>query len=434
MREKEETFRRETLCQVLSDEVLARIDGSRELSDGELSELIEDTIRAHGRSSGLTVSQRLRAKKDVFNALRRWDILEEPLSDESVTEIMVNGPDRIFLEKDGKLIRSEYRFADERRLETVVQRISSSANRLLNESQPIADIMLEGGARANIVLPPVSLEGIALTIRKFPQERITMERLVEMKSISREAAEYLQVLVRSGYNIFISGGTGAGKTTFLNALSEYIDPSERVITIEDSAELQLQNIPNLVRLEVRNANMEGNHAITIRDLIKCSLRMRPSRIIVGEVRDAASIDMLQSLNTGHNGMSTGHANSPSDMLSRIETMVLLGEEIPLLAVRKQIASAIDIIVQLGRLRDKSRRVLEITEVVDCVDGEIRLNPLFHFQEEAEETDGSIRGGLYATGSVLCRRGKLLAAGLTLPHCAADVVEKGQMEAAGGDGT
>ncbi len=432
MRDKEELFRRETLCQVLSDEVLARIDGSREISDEELSEMIEDTIRTHGRGTELTVFQRLRAKKDVFNALRRWDILEEPLEDESVTEIMVNGPDQIFLEKDGKIIRSEYRFADERRLETVVQRISSSANRILNESQPIADIMLEGGARANIVLPPVSLEGIALTIRKFPKERITMERLVEMKSISREAADYLQVLVQSGYNIFVSGGTGAGKTTFLNALSEYIDPSERVITIEDSAELQLQNIPNLVRLEVRNANMEGNHAITIRDLIKCSLRMRPSRIIVGEVRDAASIDMLQSLNTGHNGMSTGHANSPADMLSRIETMVLLGEEIPLLAVRKQIASAIDIIVQLGRLRDKSRRVLEITEVVECIDGEIRLNPLFCFQEEAEEADGSICGGLYATGSSLRRRGKLLAAGLTLPKGMADITKKEGMEPIGGD--
>ncbi len=408
-----EVIRRETLCRLLSGEVMERIDGSKELSDEELQDLIEETVRIRGRERRLTVAQRLSVKKDVFNALRRWDILEEPLEDEAVTEIMVNGPDDIFLEKNGVLMRSDYRFADQRSLETVVQRIASSANRILNETQPIADIMLAGGARANIVLPPVSLGGIALTIRKFPKERITMERLVELQSISEEAANVLKVLVRAGYNIFISGGTGAGKTTFLNALSEYIDPSERVVTIEDSAELQLQNIPNLVRLEVRNANMEGNHGITIRDLIKCSLRMRPSRIIVGEVRDAASIDMLQSLNTGHNGMSTGHANSPADMLSRIETMVLLGEEIPLAAVRKQIASAIDIIVQLGRLRDRTRRVLEITEVVEYRDGEILLNPLFHFVETGELDDGTILGELQSTGSTIHRTGKLQAAGEVL---------------------
>lgn len=415
MRLERDTIRRETLSQVLSDAVMARIDGSRELSDDELRDLIEETIRTQTCVPSLTVEQRRLAKRDVFHALRGWDILEEALQDEDVTEIMVNGPEQIFLEKSGRLVESEYRFASAHRLETVVRRIASSANRSLNESQPIADIMLKDGARANIVLPPISLNGIALTIRKFPKERITMERLVKLGSIAQEAVEYLKVLVRSGYNIFISGGTGAGKTTFLNALSEFIDPSERVITVEDSAELQLQNIPNLVRLEVRNANMEGNHAITIRDLIKCSLRMRPSRIIVGEVRDAASIDMLQSLNTGHNGMSTGHANSPADMLSRIETMVLLGEEIPLLAVRKQIASAIDIIVQLGRLRDKSRRVLEITEVVDCKDGEIRLNPLFRFLENGQTPDGTIIGGLHATGGRLVRREKLLAAGEHLPE-------------------
>ncbi len=415
MKHGREELRREDLSLRFSEMVMSRIDGSRELSNDELLDLIEETIRGQTCAPTLTVEQRRRAKKDVFHALRGWDILEEALQDEDVTEIMVNGPEQIFLEKDGRLVESEYRFASEHRLETVVRRIASSANRSLNESQPIADIMLEDGARANIVLPPISLNGIALTIRKFPKERITMERLVKLGSISQEAVAYLKVLVRSGYNIFISGGTGAGKTTFLNALSEFIDPSERVITVEDSAELQLQNIPNLVRLEVRNANMEGNHAITIRDLIKCSLRMRPSRIIVGEVRDAASIDMLQSLNTGHNGMSTGHANSPADMLSRIETMVLLGEEIPLLAVRKQIASAIDIIVQLGRLRDKSRRVLEITEVLDCKDGEIRLNPLFRFQEEGQMPNGTIVGGLYATGGRLVRREKLLAAGECLPE-------------------
>lgn len=391
--------------------VLSRIDGSVEMDDEALRLLIEQTVRDYCTAEHrLTVSERRQAKKDVFDSLRRLDVIQDLMEDPDVTEIMVNGPDRIFYERDGGLYESGRRFFDRKRLEDVIQKIASGVNRVINEANPIVDARLQDGSRVNAVLPPVSLSEAVLTIRKFPRDRITMERLLELGSITEEAAEYLKVLVRAGYNIFVSGGTGVGKTTFLNVLSDYIPPTERVITIEDSAELQISNIPNLVRLEMRNANVEGNHAVTIRDLIKTSLRMRPSRIIVGEVRDAASIDMLQSLNTGHNGMSTGHANSPADMLSRLETMALLGEEIPLLAIRKQIASAIDIIIQLGRLRDRTRRVTEIVEVEACVDGEIVLNPLFRFEEEGEDGNGRIIGTLRHLGNRLKRRGKLAAAG------------------------
>ena len=391
--------------------VLSRIDGSVEMDDEALRLLIEQTVRDYcATEHRLTVGERRQAKKDVFDSLRRLDVIQDLMEDPDVTEIMVNGPDRIFYERDGGLYESGRRFFDRKRLEDVIQKIASGVNRVINEANPIVDARLQDGSRVNAVLPPVSLSEAVLTIRKFPRDRITMERLLELGSITEEAAEYLKVLVRAGYNIFVSGGTGVGKTTFLNVLSDYIPPTERVITIEDSAELQISNIPNLVRLEMRNANVEGNHAVTIRDLIKTSLRMRPSRIIVGEVRDAASIDMLQSLNTGHNGMSTGHANSPADMLSRLETMALLGEEIPLLAIRKQIASAIDIIIQLGRLRDRTRRVTEIVEVEACVDGEIVLNPLFRFEEEGEDGNGRIIGTLRHLGNRLKRRGKLAAAG------------------------
>ena len=391
--------------------VLSRIDGSVEMDDEALRLMIEQSIRDYVRTEHrLTVSERRQAKKDVFDSLRRLDVIQDLMEDPDVTEIMVNGPDRIFFERDGGLYESGRHFFDRKRLEDVIQKIASGVNRVINEANPIVDARLQDGSRVNAVLPPVSLSEAVLTIRKFPRDRITMERLLELGSITEEAAEYLKVLVRAGYNIFVSGGTGVGKTTFLNVLSDYIPPTERVITIEDSAELQISNIPNLVRLEMRNANVEGNHAVTIRDLIKTSLRMRPSRIIVGEVRDAASIDMLQSLNTGHNGMSTGHANSPADMLSRLETMALLGEEIPLLAIRKQIASAIDIIIQLGRLRDRTRRVTEIVEVEACVNGEIVLNPLFRFEEEGEDENGRIIGTLRHLGNRLKRRGKLAAAG------------------------
>ena len=405
--------RREELRTALTEAVLAKIDGSKELSDEELRELIEQRIREAAGQRVITAAERVVAKRDVFNALRGLDVLQDLMDDPDITEIMVNGADDIFYEKDGELYRSSVRFSSEKKLNDVIQKIAADVNRVVNEANPIVDARLRDGSRVNVVLPPVSLNGPTVTIRKFPKDRITMEHLIRLGSISSEAAEYMRTLVLAGYNIVVSGGTGSGKTTMLNALSDYIPADERVVTIEDSAELQISNIPNLVRLEMRNANMEGNHAVTIRDLIKTSLRMRPSRIIVGEVRDAASIDMLQSLNTGHNGMSTGHANSPADMLSRIETMTLLGEEIPLLAVRKQIASAIEIIIQLGRMRDRTRKVTEITEILTCVDGEIILNPLFRFREKGEAADGMIIGELEPTGNRLQRRNKLLAAGLSL---------------------
>ncbi len=395
---------------LLTGRVVEAADISKELSDEELLLLVEQVVRERAARQYLSVATRRQLKRDIFNSLRRLDVLQELLEDPTITEIMVNGADRIFVEREGRLYLTERRFVNEGRLRDVIQRIASRVNRAVNEANPIVDARLPDGSRVNIVLPPVALDGPTVTIRKFPENRITMEKLIAMGSITAEAAEFLKKLVRAGYNIFISGGTGAGKTTFLNALSDYIPEGERIITIEDSAELQIQNIPNLVRLEMRNATVEGSHAISIRDLIKTSLRMRPNRIIVGEVRDAASIDMLQGLNTGHNGMSTGHANSPGDMLSRLETMVLLGEEIPLVAVRKQIASAIDLIIQLGRLRDRSRKVLSIVEVLDYEEGEITLNPLYAYKEEGEEADGSIRGRLLPTGNALRHTQKLLAAG------------------------
>lgn len=396
------------LGQELKEEIMKAVDLSRELSDEELLDMIDHTLQLRGKERYLGIKERLRLRREIFNSIRRLDILQELVEDAEITEIMINGASRIFIEKAGRIEEWDRQFESERKLFDIIQQIVSGANRVINETNPIVDARLYDGSRVNIVLPPVSLTGPVVTIRKFPKKPMTMEKLISYGSISGEAAEFLKELVEAGYNIFISGGTGAGKTTFLNALSGYIPSNERVITIEDSAELQLVSIPNLVRLEVRNANVEGKNAVTIRDLIKSSLRMRPDRIIVGEVRDDAAIDMLQGLNTGHSGLSTGHANSAGDMLSRLETMVLLGADIPASAVRRQIASAIDLIVHLGRLRDRSRRVLEITEVLDCVDGEIELNPLFVFREEGE-TDGSIIGSLKRTRGSLIHVNKLLRA-------------------------
>ena len=396
------------LGQELKEEIMKAVDLSRELSDEELLDMIDHTLQLRGKERYLGIKERLRLRREIFNSIRRLDILQELVEDAEITEIMINGASRIFIEKAGRIEEWDRQFESERKLFDIIQQIVSGANRVINETNPIVDARLYDGSRVNIVLPPVSLTGPVVTIRKFPKKPMTMEKLISYGSISGEAAEFLKELVEAGYNIFISGGTGAGKTTFLNALSGYIPSNERVITIEDSAELQLVSIPNLVRLEVRNANVEGKNAVTIRDLIKSSLRMRPDRIIVGEVRDDAAIDMLQGLNTGHSGLSTGHANSAKDMLSRLETMVLLGADIPAPAVRRQIASAIDLIVHLGRLRDHSRRVLEITEVLDCVDGEIELNPLFVFREEGE-TDGRIIGSLKRTRGSLIHVNKLLRA-------------------------
>lgn len=398
------------LKEFLKEKVIHNIDLSRETSDEELWERIDQTLMNHSKTEYISMKEKLRLRKDIFNAIRRLDILQELVDDPAITEIMVNGPGNIFIEKDGFIYPSEKCFESSQKLEDVVQQIVAHSNRIINEACPIVDSRLPDGSRVNIVLSPVAMEGSVITIRKFPNQPITMERLIELDAITPEVANYLKYLVIAGYNIFISGGTGSGKTTFLNVLSNYIPSTERIITIEDSAELQIRNIPNLVRLEVRNANSEGSNEITIRELIKTSLRMRPDRIIVGEVRDEAAIDMLQALNTGHDGsLSTGHANSPADMLSRLETLVLLGQTIPLLAIRKQIASALDIIVHLGRLRDRSRRLLEITEVLECKDGEIQLNTLFQFEEKSEE-NGRIKGTLIRKNELLNKE-KLKRAGL-----------------------
>ena len=377
----------ETCKRQIASSVRERIDLSREVSDEEIQEMIDDLVMGLGRSVGLSLEQREELGKSVFYSIRKMDVLQELIDSDDVTEIMINGTDNIFVEKAGRIYQWEKHFDTKEKLEDVIQQIVAKCNRAVNEASPIVDARLENGARVNIVLAPVALNGPIVTIRRFPDKPISMSDLIRFGSITEEAAGELSKLVRAGYNIFISGGTGSGKTTFLNALSHDIPKSERIITIEDSAELQLQEIPNLVRLETRNANTEGAKAITIRDLIKSALRMRPDRIIIGEVRGSEAIDMLQALNTGHDGsLSTGHANSSRDMLSRLETMVLMGMELPLAAVRRQIASGVDLIVHLGRLRDKSRRVLEITEILGFEDGEIVTKPIYQFEETGEEKE------------------------------------------------
>lgn len=364
---------------------------------------------------------KLTLRQELFNAIRRLDLLQELIDDKTVTEIMVNGADAIFYERDGRIYTWDRHFESREKLEDVIQQIVSRSNRQVNESIPIVDARLKDGSRVNVVLDPVALNGPILTIRKFPEEAITMEDLIRWESISQEAAEYLKVLVKAGYNIFISGATSTGKTTFLNVLADYIPKTERVITIEDSAELQIHGIENLVRMEVRQADGDGVSNVTLRDLIRTSLRMRPDRIIVGEVRGEEALDMIQSMNTGHDGsLSTGHANSPQDMLSRLETMALFASDIPIQAIRKQIASSIDIIVQLERLRDRSRRVTAIAEVLDCTEDAYILNPIFEFHEQDNlvmeissygDIPERVVGQLERTGYHLMHRRKLHAAAL-----------------------
>ena len=368
----------------IRNKVIEMIDMSHEPDEDELNDIIDNQIKANFNIGTLSIKKRIELHREIYNSIKGLGVVEELLKDETITEIMINGTSNIFIERNGSISRIDSHYSSPARLNDVIQQIVGKTNKRVNEANPIVDTRLEDGSRVNVVLPPVSLTGAVVTIRKFPSETIDMEKLIKWKSITREAADYLKVLVRAGYNIFVSGGTGSGKTTFLNALSNYIDSEERVITIEDSAELQLKNISNLISLETRSATDEGTSEISIRDLIKTSLRMRPDRIIVGEVRGAEALDMLQAMNTGHDGsMSTGHANSPKDMLSRLETMVLTGIEMPLLAIRSQIASGIDIIVHLGRMKDKSRKVLEIDEVIGLKDGDIKLNKLFELDKEGE---------------------------------------------------
>jgi pilus assembly protein CpaF len=396
----------------LRKKVVENIDLSREITDEQIYELIDLTLINYGRNTYISIQEKQRLRKDIFNSIRKLDIIQELIDDPEITEIMVNGTEKIFIEKNGRISAVAKQFESKQKLEDVVQQMVAHSNRIINEASPIVDSRLPDGSRVNIVLPPIAMEGPIITIRKFPNRPITIERLIELDSISENAANFLRSLVISGYNIFISGGTGSGKTTFLNVLSNFIPSDERIITIEDSAELQIRNISNLVRLEVRNANLEGSNEITIRDLIKTSLRMRPDRIIIGEVRDGAAADLLQAMNTGHDGsISTGHANSPLDMLSRLESLVLLSADIPLVAVRRQIASAIDIIVHLGRLRDKSRKLLEITEVLDCQEGEYHLNTLYQF-EEISEKNGKLEG-LFVKRNELINIEKLKRAGYNI---------------------
>ena len=386
------------------------MDLSRELTDEEVEELIMQEILRFSSRKYLLLEEKLRIQKELFNGIRRLDLLQELIEDPLVTEIMVNGPRDIFVDKGGHLFRWDKQFASKEKLEDVVQQIVSFCNRNVSKANPIADARLADGSRVNIVLDPIALNGPVITIRRFPDQPIRIAQLIEWGSVTEEASEFLREAVTAGYNIFVSGGTGSGKTTFLNALSEFIPPGERIITIEDNAELQLVTAENLVRLEARNANLEGEHEITIRDLIRTALRMRPNRIIVGEVRGAEAIDMLQAMNTGHDGsLSTGHANSPRDMLSRLETMVLMGMDLPLAAIRRQIASGVDLIVHLGRLRDGSRRVLEIVELDGMEEGEFLLHILFSFQEE-ENSGGQVRGQLKRQGE-LHHTGKMRAAGI-----------------------
>lgn len=384
-----------------------------EYSDNQLEEIIKELVEGHLGNEYCSISQKASIVQQVYSSIRGLGILDSILKDNTITEVMINGPDNIFIEQAGRVRKIDKRFPSEKRLEDVIQRIVGDAGREVSQASPIVDTRLADGSRVNVVLPPISLVGPVVTIRKFSRKPMTIEQLIRYGSITPEIAQVLQILVRAKYNIFIAGGTGSGKTTYLNALTNFIPREERIITIEDSAELQIANIDNLVSLETRNANTAGVGSVTIQDLIKSSLRMRPERIIVGEVRGGEALDMLQAMNTGHDGsLSTGHANSVRDMLSRLETMVLQGASgMPLEAIRAQIASALDIIIFLSRLRDHSRRTMEITEVLGVQkDGTIELNPLFVFEEDENSTSERVSGSLRRTNHPLHNVHKLQMAG------------------------
>lgn len=400
--------------QILRKRLLEKLENAGSLSDEEIIEKINEIIIEAGREFFLSLKRKEKLQKELFNSIRKLDILQELIDDDTITEVMVNGTEGIFIEKNGRLMKWDKNFCTRQKIEDLVQSIAAKSNRIVNETVPIADARLENGARVNIVLPPAAINGPIITIRQFPSRPIQIEELIEWNAVTKEAAEFLRQLVIAGYNIFISGGTGSGKTTFLNALSNFIPKEERIITIEDNAELQLQGVKNLVRLEARKGNTQGEHEITIRDLIKSSLRMRPDRILVGEVRGEEALDMLQALNTGHDGsLSTGHGNSPRDMLARLETMVLLGVSLPVSAIRRQIASGIDIMVHLGRLRDKSRKVLEIIEIVGYryETEEILTKVLYEFEEDGTNRDQVI--GKLVKKSTLTDTRKLVQRGISI---------------------
>ena len=379
MEERESTRRRnrEDVRWVIRERIMEELQESHHMDDGELLEMIDRSIGEMGQEIFLPLKERLWLRGSLFDSFRRLDILQELIDDSSVSEIMVNGAGKIFMEKNGRMELWDRKFEKPEQLEDIIQQIVSRVNRVVNVSSPMVDARLEDGSRVHVVLPPVALDPV-VTIRKFP-DPITMEKLIRFGAISAEAAGFLEQLVEEGCNMFISGGTNSGKTTFLNALSSFIPSGERVITIEDSAELQITQVPNLVRLETRNANTEGEGEITMSQLIKAALRMNPNRIVVGEVRGKEALDMLQAMNTGHPGsLSTGHGNSPRDMISRLETMVLMAADLPLAAIRNQIVSALDIMVHLGRLKDGKRRVLSIMRIGGLQNGEVELEPLFEY--------------------------------------------------------
>lgn len=391
--------------------ILERIDLSEGIDDEELTEVIYQVLEEYGEKQYISLQDKVEVGQELFNAFRKLDILQNLIEDETITEIMINGNQNIFIERNGKIILSDKRFISKKKLEDVIQQIVAETNRIVNEAVPIVDTRLSDGSRVNVVLYPIALNGPIVTIRKFPKESITLEKLRQWGALNQEIISFLQILIQSKYNIFISGGTGTGKTTFLNALSQHIPKDERVITIEDNAELQIKELPNLVSLESRMANVEGAGEISIRDLIKTALRMRPDRIIVGEVRGEEVIDMLQAMNTGHDGsLSTGHANSSKDMITRLETMVLMGMDLPLPAIQRQIASGVDILIHLGRFRDKSRKLISIEEVAGCDSEGVRLNMLYQFQETGEK--GGRVEGKWVKINEMEKRGKLLAAGYT----------------------
>ncbi len=388
------------------------------MSDEELEEKIEEIVIQKLGNQYCSIDQRVSIVQQIYSSIRGFGLLDSIMNDDTITEVMINGPENIFIEQNGRLFKMDKQFESQRRLEDIIQRIVGLAGREVNQANPICDTRLPDGSRVNVVLPPIALCGPTLTIRKFSKKPMTIEKLIQYGSITKEIAEKLEILVKAKYNIFISGGTGSGKTTFLNALSNYIPKDERVITIEDSAELQIVGVDNIVNLETRNANTSGAGQITIRDLIKSSLRMRPERIVVGEVRGGEALDMLQAMNTGHDGsLSTGHANSTTDMLSRLETMVLQGAAgLPLEAIRQQIASAVDIIIHLSRLRDKSRKTMEICEVVGYEaskgneTGRIILNPLYVFVEDENSTLEKVCGQLKRTENKMQNDFKLRLSG------------------------
>lgn len=378
------------ICTQIEAKVRSELDLKENMSDDDIAALVDQVIISEAKVMNISLSEKLYMKEHVYHALRGYDCLEDIMKEEDITEIMVNGYQRIFVERSGKLYAWEYGFSSEEKYMDVIQQIVGSCNRIVNESSPIVDARLPDGSRVNVVLPPIALDGAVMTIRRFPRETYSLEDLCRMGMISEHLKQILGLLVRCKYNIMISGGTGSGKTTFLNALANQIPGDERIITIEDSAELQIRGIPNLVRMEVRNANVEGKNEIPMKELIKSALRMRPTRIIVGEVRGEEALQMLQAMNTGHSGsLSTGHANSARDILYRLETMVLMGMDMPLPAIRQQIASAIDLIIHIGRLKDGSRKVLEIAELRGINNGEIRLEPLYTWEDHEWKGKGRL---------------------------------------------